>query len=681
MTGQVKKMLHTMKTRDYRSKRVNHVWDLPGFQKLNEYDQSTEMLCSMLKKQEPLIFDGDIFGFNRYLVNRPGEECRSHTIIDGVKFYERYSNIAPAYNLLIDRGLNAVLSELHQKQNTATGEKLLFCNAAIAQLNAIEELCARYREYAKKNNHTTLHSALCQVPMRKPRNLYEALLFQKILIFVLRCSNYKHITLGRFDQYMYPYYLVDRAAGTSDEKILETIESFFISLNFDSDIYPGVQQGDNGQSMVLGGYDHKGNSQFNELTELCLKASLELNLIDPKINLRVNSTTPDRIYKLGTELTKQGLGFPQYCNDDIIIPGLIKLGYRPEDAAQYAVAACWEPIVPGYSADVPNVTPFSFPLELAKTIHSLPKCTNLDTLYEAYKKQISLRCQEIRDRFSTPETYYFGRPLPISPLMSLMTFGCLETCTDIGRFGARYYNLGAFGAGLSTAVDSISAIDQVIFKNKLVSWNTLIDALNNDFEGFDSLRNALRNAEKMGGNVSIDTIGCKLMEMFSSQLNGKPNGVGGVWRCGTGSAQNYIIDAKNCPATADGRKSGQPYACSFSPAPGAKVSGPLSVIRAFTAFDLTNAVNGGPLTMELHHNVFRNVEGVDKVASLVKIFILSGGHQFQLNTLNREKLLDACKHPENHKDLVVRVWGWSGYFCELDQEYQQHILSRTLFSV
>jgi formate C-acetyltransferase len=179
----------------------------------------------------------------------------------------------------------------------------------------------------------------------------------------------------------------------------------------------------------------------------------------------------------------------------------------------------------------------------------------------------------------------------------------------------------------------------------------------------------------------VDAIAKSLMDLYIKHLSEKPNGHGGIWRCGTGSAQNYIYDAAKCPATPDGRLAGTPYACSFSPAPGARVAGPLSVIRAFTSMDLTRCINGGPLTMEIHHNVFRNEEGEAKVAQLAKLFVLSGGHQLQLNALNRETLLDAQKHPEDHQGLVVRVWGWSGYFCELDPVFQEHILSRIQYTV
>lgn len=682
MTERVSRMLQTMKSREYRSKRISYFWDLPGFWEKNEYEQSTWFLTAFLERQEPVIHQDDIFGFNRHLIDRPGIAARSHMEIDGQMFYERFSNICPAYEAMIDRGMDSVLNELKEKEKFAQGENLLFCQAAKAQLEAVLQFCDRYRDHAKAIGCTELYEALCLVPRQKPTSLYEALVFQKILVFALRCAHSKHLTFGRFDQYMYPYYLADKAAGKTDDEILELIELYFISLNLDSDLYPGVQQGDNGQSMVLGGYDLQGNSQYNELTKLCIEASLALTLIDPKINLRVNKTTPDEIYELGTQLTKQGLGFPQYCNDDVLVPGLIKLGYRPEDAANYVVAACWEPIIPGLGADVPNELAFSFPLELSKTIRNLADCPNADVLLEEFDRQAEARCQEIIAKHNTSETYYFKRPMPVSPLISLMMGGCLESCTDIARFGTRYYNCGAFGAGLSTAADSIAAIEQIVFQEKRADWSTLKAALDADFEGYTELRNMLMSGSKMGGNdTHAERIAQKLMASYIRHLNGKPNGIGGLWRCGTGSAQNYIYDAANCPASADGRKNGEPYACSFSPAPGARVAGPLSVIRAFTCFDLTDCINGGPLTMELHHNVFRNREGEQKVAQLVKLFILSGGHQLQLNALNRETLLDARQHPENHRDLVVRVWGWSGYFCELDPQFQEHILARTQYDV
>ena len=159
-------------------------------------------------------------------------------------------------------------------------------------------------------------------------------------------------------------------------------------------------------------------------------------------------------------------------------------------------------------------------------------------------------------------------------------------------------------------------------------------------------------------------------------MNNRPNGKKGVWRAGTGSAHEYIYSAQRCPATADGRKAFEPYSSSFSPSLDVKTTGLLSVIQSFTKYDMTEIINGGPLTIEIHDTVLRNEEGIKKTAMLVKSFISLGGQQLQLNSINKETLLDAQKHPEKYPNLIVRVWGWSGYFNELDVIFQNHIIRR-----
>ena len=260
--------------------------------------------------------------------------------------------------------------------------------------------------------------------------------------------------------------------------------------------------------------------------------------------------------------------------------------------------------------------------------------------------------------------------------------GCVEHGRDLSEGKAKYNNYGCHGAGISVAVDSLAAVQKLVFEENQIGKEELLQALDADFEGFTALRNQLLNAPKMGNNDDVaDRIADELLDCFASYLNGKPNGYGGIWRAGTGSAMEYILSAKKCPATADGRHAHEPYGCSFSPSLTAKINGPLSLIASFTKFDMKNLVNGGPLTVELHDGVFRNADGIKKVAQLIRLFLDCGGHQLQMNTVNRERLLDAQKHPENYPNLIVRVWGWSGYFCELDTEYQNHIIQRTEFTV
>ena len=681
MTERVQKMLEFYRNREYRKLRSRENWDLQEPVSRDDlYHFSTVYMRESLEKEIPVLFEDDHFGFNRHMAMSPGEPIpltENFKIIQGERYYECISNIVPDYNKLIGSGFDSVISEI-DRNLPKVEDKRFYINAK-AQLQAITELCDRYRDAAKAQGCLKLHNALCNIPRKGAASFYEACLFQKILIFAMRCGLYKHLAMGRFDQYMLPYFRADLESGITEEELLETLELYFISLNFDTDLYNGIQQGDNGQSIVLGGYDLDGTERFNRLSELCLQASRELCLIDPKINVRVSKATGDAIYASGTKLTKCGLGFPQYCNDDVIVPGLIKLGYAPEDAANYAVAACWEPIIPARGADVPNRSFLSFPSQMMLAIErQFPNCESFELLLIAVEDSIRERCEEMQCKCWGKEKYYFSVGFNPSPFISLMMDGCLEKGVDISTYCLPYHNLGTFGIGISTMADSLYAIKKLIFDEKRISQQQLLDALHANFVGYDSLRNILSRCPKMGDDWDeTDNIAVRMMNFFAQTLNGKPTGSGGIWRVGTGSAQMYIDRGKDCSATPDGRKTGEPLSCSFSPAPGARTGGPLSVIRSFTKCDLTDHINGGPITMELHDNVFRNAMGEGKVAQLVKLFVLSGGHQLQLNAINRDKLLEAQKHPEQYPNLIVRVWGWSGYFCELDPQYQDHIISRT----
>ena len=192
--------------------------------------------------------------------------------------------------------------------------------------------------------------------------VFEALQALRILHAVVWMSGHYHVGLGRFDQYTWPYLRADLEAGHLDlEGAQELLAEFFIALNRDSDLYPGVQQGDNGQTIMLGGVRRDGADGVNELTWLVLRTALDTSMIDPKINLRITPDTDLHLLSLASQLTRQGLGFPQYSNDEVVIPALIAHGYAPEDARDYTVAACWEFIIPGKGMEVVNIGALSMP--------------------------------------------------------------------------------------------------------------------------------------------------------------------------------------------------------------------------------------------------------------------------------------------------------------------------------
>lgn len=431
-----------------------------------------------------------------------------------------------------------------------------------------------------------------------------------------------------------------------------------------------MQQGDNGQSMVLGGLNPDGTESYNELSDLCMQASLELKLIDPKINLRVHRNTPLSLYVRGTQLTKEGLGFPQYSNDDIVIKALKNWGYEEKDAYGYAVAACWEFIIPGCGMDIPNLNGLSFPTCVMEAVGKLEETESFEALMERVRQAIFAQSQALRE--SVHDIY-----MEPAPLMSVLMDGCVENGRDIS-LGNKYNNFGFHGTGIATAVDSLSAVRKYVFEERTVTKSELLEALRTNFEGRERMANMLRyEGPKMGNDDDeTDEIAVRLLDWFADSMEGHVNERGGGYRAGTGSAMYYIWQSKDMPATPDGRRAGEEFAANYSPSLFTRLEGPFSIIRSFAKPDLARVANGGPLTIELTDSMFRNAESTEKTAQFVKTFIDLGGHQMQINAVNREKLLDAKKHPENYKNLIVRVWGWSGYFVELDECYQDHIIKR-----
>lgn len=660
MTEHVAMLLERLQKQEYRKKR--NACEHAPFHKQYGYEQIVSQFREMVTLAQPTQYAQDDFGF--YF------GC-------SVPLGASAGNVTPNYGRILTEGLNKTICQIRAAMGkTREEEKRTYGQCMLDMLEICLQVCEQQKALALKMGNEKLYQALCHVPRQGARTLYEALVCMKMSIFFLRLANHDHLGFGRFDQYLYPFYLQEKAQGTEDEEILALIESFFIAINMDTDLYNGVQQGDNGQSMVLGGFDEDGNSMYNALSHLCMRASLELKIIDPKINLRVGKNTPDEVYEFATLLTRQGLGFPQYCNDDVVVPGLIKLGYDKQDALNYGVAACWEYIIPHCGSDWPNLETMDFPLVVGGSIRRyLMECDTFEQLTVHVRQDIAAECERLIENCR-------DRVFPACPLLSVYMDGCIQTLTDMWEHGAKYTNFGCHGAGIANAADALYAVKENVYDEARVTKAQLLDALDKDFEGFDALRNLLRESPKMGQNDDrVDSIACMLMDVFSSNMNGRFNDHQGVWRAGTGSAMEYLWRGEKCPATADGRKKGEPYSSSFSPSLDVKSTGLLSVLQSFTKFDMTRIINGGPLTIEVHDTVLRNDMGIQKTAQLVKMFILLGGHQLQINAISRERLLDAQKHPEKYPQLIVRVWGWSGYFNELDVKYQNHIIRRTEYTV
>lgn len=687
MTTRIEKLLRATFDKEQAKFRRDVDWKplLDGFI-ANGVDDSTRArrgLEEMLKAERPAFMDGETIAFLRTVKQIPdlhSDDEMAARRAAGTAFGEKgvVFNITADFGPTIRDGLSARLAEIERRMVRCWAENdtegFAFLQNARRSVRAVLDLVARYRDAAIAEGRTKIAETLAQVPMHGARTFHEALQALRILHFTMWCEGEYHCGLGRIDQYLLPYLEADLAAGRlTEETALEELEEFFIACNRDSDLYIGVQQGDNGQSVMLGGQTRDGRPAFNLLSRLALKACGELKLVDPKINLRVDKNTPKDVYLLGTELTKAGLGFPQYANDDVVIPALLKWGYELEDARDYSVAACWEFIIPGCGLDINNIDAVSMPacVDAAMRTGEQP---SFEAFFDEFRREVVRRCDDLQRKYAHVEV------LP-GPFVSVISTGCIERARDICK-GAKYNNFGIHGTGIAVAVDSLAAIRELVFEKKAVTMAELVKMDDTDFAGRPDLLAAARHAPKMGNaDESVDVLAKAVVDVWAAALAGRKNDRGGVYRPGTGSAMYYIWHANELNASPCGRLKGEPFGANYAPSLDVPVKGPLSVIRSFTEPDLEKVCNGGPLTIEVHDSAFREADGVEKVAALVKFFVDRGGHQLQINAINRETLLDAQKHPENHRHLIVRVWGWSGYFVELDKPFQDQVIKRVELAV
>ncbi len=365
------------------------------------------------------------------------------------------------------------------------------------------------------------------------------------------------------------------------------------------------------------------------------------------------------------------------------MPALVSHGYDLEDARDYTVAACWEFIIPGHGMDVVNIGAVSFPAAADMAIRTgLSAGSSFEAILACAEVEVA---GQVRARTEPYERLLWAP----APWYSVLMSDALERGVDHGR-GAKYRNLGIHGAAAASAADLLAAIRRHVFELENVTADELLQALDDDFVGHEALRERLsQESPRVGLNdLAVDDLLVRLYDWLADACEAELKGSGLVVRPGTGTAMYYLWLARGrddgplpepvVGATADGRRQGDPFGANLAPTPGTDLRGPISVLQSYAKVDYDRICNGGPITLELSDSVFRGDESIDKVAALVRTFATLGGQQLQLNALSASQLLEAKAHPERHRDLIVRVWGWSGYFCELSPEYQDHVIARHL---
>lgn len=639
-----------------------------------------QMLC---EAEVPIIEPGEQIVYTRTVPSVPDLFAESEREAREA-YYRDYpwgvpGNICADWGPILAQGL-AGRREVAEQSLARLGsdpEAVVFLESAIACIDAVLGLASKYAGHAREIGRDDITELLSRVPASPASTFHEALQSLRIMHSMIYLSGSLHVGFGRLDQYMWPYLKSDLESGRLTEESAEALlAEFFISLNKDSDLYPGVITGDNGQTIVLGGVKPDGSDAVNPLTSMVMRVSRDLGLIDPKINLRISANTDLDLLCLATELTQKGLGFPQYTNDDVVIPALVAHGYEIEDARDYVVAACWEFIIPGKGMEVVNVSDLSFPHAADKAIREgLAAGDGFEGIMSRAKANIA---EQVEAKIGP----HRGVKLGPEPYYSVVMGDCLERGIDLSK-GLKYNNFGMHGACSANAADALAAVKQFVFDEQSISSGELLGAMEADFEGFEDLRLRLaQDAPKVGNNDDrVDGILTRIFGYFADACEGfGDNGRGGRLRPGTGTAMMYIENARSLGATAEGRKRGEFFSANLAPSPNVQLRGPISVLQSYSKIPYDRIYNGGPITMELSDSVFADPDSIRKVAMLVRTFAQLGCQQLQLNALNAGKLIEAKAHPERHRNLIVRVWGWSGYFRELPPEYQDHVIRRHLYS-
>jgi pyruvate-formate lyase len=545
-------------------------------------------------------------------------------------------------------------------------------------------------------------AAVCHELAAGPPSSFHAALQLVQFVRILGASG----CIGRFDQWMYPFYQRDVSAGVlAQQEAQELLECFIIKLNQfgtalvgphydapfswgwdsesevdaqvaaavagpDGDGLVELHRNDSLRNMTLGGQTPEGQDACNELTIMCLRAAARLMLPEPKVNVRFFRGTPLHLLRACCRVMAKGMNALAVYNDDVAIPALLRLGIPIEDARDYCNDGCQELIVGGRTFT--HFTVHDALLALRETVLSGAK-DGYPTFQDVMRGfKLHLR------RFVPAEPR--GDGSIALPFFAASVDDCLEKASPTG---ARYSIWGSILGEVGNTADGLAAIEQFIYQDRILSWADLASALEANYQGYEPLRQMLRNrAPKYGNDVDrVDHIAKEIAEYYCDAVQGN-----GRNRVGRGPKEAagfmlFIIQYKNLiPASPDGRRQGDPVATSLSPALGMDRNGPTAALKSASKIDLTQASYGSVLDLAMNASIVHDEEGFDKFVSLVDRFLtLPSTATLQVNVIDRAALLRARQNPDapQYRTLIVRVWGFSAVFVELSPALQDHVLSRT----
>lgn len=539
-----------------------------------------------------------------------------------------------------------------------------------------------------------------KVPANAPETLHEMLQHYWFIHLgvIMELNPWDSFNPGRLDQHLYRVYEKEKASGTlSDEKLFDLLGCFWIKFNnHPSPPKIGITASESNTYtdfclINLGGVKSDGSDAVNEMSYILLDVIKEMRILQPGSMVQISKKSPDRFIHKALDIIKTGFGQPSCFNTEAIIQELLRQGKNIEDARNGGASGCVESGAFGTEAywltgyfNLPKI------LELTlnngkdrrtdkqvglKTGYSKDHET-FDTLVDAFRKQVKYFA-DIKIMGNNIISKTFENYLPV-PFLSLLVGDCISNGKDYNCGGTRYNSTYIQGVGLGSVTDMLTSIRYNVYDNRKYSWDELNNATNADFKGYDDLRyNLIYKTPKYGNDDDYaDQQAVTVFEIYFDAVNGRPASRGGVHRINMLPTTCHVYFGSVTEATPDGRKAFTPLSEGISPSQGVDSQGPTSVIRSASKIDHLKT-GGTLLNQKFSPQFFEDEESYNCLTSLIRSYFSLDGHHIQFNVVNAETLREAQKHPELHRDLIVRVAGYSDYFNDLGEDLQNEIIMRT----
>ncbi len=631
------------------------------------------------------------------------QRAPGHTALDG----EIYRKGMLDYKAQIaDR-----MARLDWKDDPEAGRRLeqlqamdVACDAAII---FAERHAARADERAAKEGDPKRRAELeriaevCRwVPAHAPRDFREAIQMYWFvhLATITELNGWDAMNPGHLDQHLRPFYERGLADGTLDrDSAKELLEALWIKFNnHPAPPKVGVTAQESGTyndftNINLAGLTADGADAVSDLSYLLLEVLDEVRLLQPQANVQLSARTPDRFLKAACRVIRKGFGYPSLFNADTVIAEQVRAGKRVEDAREGGTSGCIETgtfgkeayILTGY-LNVPKILEVALNdgvdpasgKQLGPKTGAAQSFASFEDVYEAFRTQLEYFV-DVKVEVNQYIESMYARYAP-APFLSVVIRDCIENARDYNDGGARYNTSYIQCCGIGTTTDSLSAIQTHVFDDGRVDMARLLDALRGDFQDDEPLRQLLLNRTPKYGNDDdrADTLMQRIYASLFDAIDGRPNTRGGRYHLDMLSTTAHVYFGTRVGATPDGRHARFPISDGTSPAHGADRHGPTAVCRSLGKMDQVKS-GGTLLNQRFLPSVLEGDTGIDRLADLVRTYFRLGGHHIQFNVVGTDTLRDAQAHPDQYRDLLVRVAGYSDYFVDIGRDLQEEIIART----